>query len=171
GYLVLDAASKGMVITHMTTTQRDALTTPVEGMIIYNTTENCVQLYRGVSPLVDAGRTGWNCIEQGCDSSPLAPRIVNIGRWNGHSFDGNHAAFLSQLNNTVNYGASGTFKGITGFTFSNATAEINTTLTVAELKAKYDIIVTGYAVMNDTAALKIKEYTDLGGVVFILMDG
>ncbi|MBA5630592.1 DUF11 domain-containing protein [Moheibacter lacus] len=66
GYLVLDAAQKGMVITHMNTLQRDALT-PVEGMIIYNTELKCVQLYRGSTPGVDTARTGWNCIDKGCN--------------------------------------------------------------------------------------------------------
>ncbi|MBA5630499.1 lectin-like domain-containing protein [Moheibacter lacus] len=66
GYLVLDAAQKGMVVTHMTTAQRDALT-PVDGMVIYNTEEDCLQLYRGTAPGIDSDRTGWNCIERGCN--------------------------------------------------------------------------------------------------------
>lgn len=173
GHIVLDSAEKGMVITHMTTAQRNALV-PVEGMIIYNTDLNCVQLYRGTAPQTDAGRTGWNCIQSGCDTVPLAPRNVRVGRWNSFSFDGNHANFLSQLNNTANYGATGTFKGISGFTFTNATTNINAaaaTYNAAQLKANYDMIVTGYSTMTAAAAAKIKEYTDLGGVVFILMDG
>lgn len=54
GDLVLEAKSKGMVITRLTTTERDLLTA-VEGMLIYNTTENCYQLYNGVL---------WKCIER-----------------------------------------------------------------------------------------------------------
>jgi hypothetical protein len=54
GDLVLEARSKGMVITRLTTTQRDSLTA-VEGMLIYNTTENCYQLYNGLL---------WKCIER-----------------------------------------------------------------------------------------------------------
>lgn len=66
GYLVLDAAQKGMVITHMNTSQRDALV-PLEGMIIYNSDEECVQLYRGMNPAVNSERTGWNCITRTCN--------------------------------------------------------------------------------------------------------
>jgi len=66
GHIVLDSASKGLVITHMTTAQRDALIA-VDGMIIYNTDLGCVQLYRGNSPGVDWSRTGWNCLERGCN--------------------------------------------------------------------------------------------------------
>lgn len=66
GYIVLDAAQKGMVITHMTTVQIDALT-PVEGMLVYDTDEQCVKLYRGLTPLIDPLRTGWQCIARGCN--------------------------------------------------------------------------------------------------------
>lgn len=66
GHIVLDAANKGMVINHMTTAQRDAMIA-VDGMVIYNTDLNCVQLYRGSAPGVDAARTGWNCIKRGCN--------------------------------------------------------------------------------------------------------
>lgn len=66
GHLVLDAAHMGMVITHMNNAQRDALD-PVEGMLIYNTDLNCIQLYRGNNPGTDIFRTGWNCIKRGCN--------------------------------------------------------------------------------------------------------
>src|SRR5690606_39759327 len=66
GYLVIDSAEKGMVIPHMNTTERDALDA-LDGMIIYNTDEGCVQLYRGMSPDVEPLRIGWNCIERGCN--------------------------------------------------------------------------------------------------------
>lgn len=68
GHIVLDASDKGMVITHMTTTQRNALV-PLEGMLIYNTDLKCVQLYRGNAPSIDATRTGWNCISRGCNEN------------------------------------------------------------------------------------------------------
>lgn len=68
GHIVLDASDKGMVITHMTTAQRNALV-PVEGMLIYNTDLSCVQLYRGTAPSIDAARTGWNCISRGCNEN------------------------------------------------------------------------------------------------------
>ena len=66
GYIVLDSEQKGMVITHMTTGQINALT-PVDGMMVYDTDLGCVKLYRGTAPGTDATRTGWNCIEEGCN--------------------------------------------------------------------------------------------------------
>ncbi|MEZ4854173.1 choice-of-anchor L domain-containing protein [Flavobacterium sp.] len=56
GALVLDSKNKGFVITRLTTLERDAISA-VEGMLIYNKTENCFQLYNG---------TTWNCIEETC---------------------------------------------------------------------------------------------------------
>ncbi len=172
GHIVLDGAEKGFVITQMTTAQRDLLA-PVEGMMIYNTdaAANCVQLYRGTAPASDPTRTGWNCITPSCGA-----RKVNIGYWgvNGFNFFSGHAAFRSQLENTANYGPSGTFKGITGWNWISAQSDVDAapaTVTAAQLKAKYDIIVTGYNTMSAASATKLKDYTDLGGVVFILMDG
>lgn len=66
GYLVLDAAQKGMVITHMTADQINALT-PVEGMLVFDTDAGCVKMYRGNNPGVDNTRTGWVCIKRGCN--------------------------------------------------------------------------------------------------------
>lgn len=66
GHLVLDSDSKGLVITHMTTVQRNALSA-VEGMVIYNTDLKCVQIFRGNNPGVDKSRLGWNCIIRGCN--------------------------------------------------------------------------------------------------------
>lgn len=68
GYLVLDGAFKGMVITHMTTAEINALT-PVEGMLVFDTDEACVKLYRGAganAPVVHPSRQGWVCIERVC---------------------------------------------------------------------------------------------------------
>lgn len=66
GHVVIDSENKGFVITHVTTTERNALAA-VEGMMIYNTDLQCVQIYRGNGPGVDASRLGWNCIIRGCN--------------------------------------------------------------------------------------------------------
>lgn len=65
GYLVLDGAFKGMVITHMTTAQIDALI-PVEGMLVFDTDTQCVKLYRGTNPVLEPSKQGWVCIERVC---------------------------------------------------------------------------------------------------------
>lgn len=66
GHLVMDSDSKGFVITHMTTAQRNALI-PVVGMMIYNTNLQTVQIYRGNNPGVDTSRLGWSSITRACN--------------------------------------------------------------------------------------------------------
>lgn len=61
--LVLDSSTKGFVITRITTAQRNAVGfIPVEGMLIYNTTENRFQLYKG------AANGGWVNLERVCNN-------------------------------------------------------------------------------------------------------
>ncbi len=66
GHIVMDSDSKGFVITHMTTTQRNALV-PVIGMMIYNTSLQAVEIYRGNTPGVDTSRLGWSSITRACN--------------------------------------------------------------------------------------------------------
>jgi len=49
GSAMLDVKStgKGFFAPRMTTTQRDAITLPVAGLTIYNTTKNCNKTYNG----------------------------------------------------------------------------------------------------------------------------
>ncbi|MBW7675849.1 Ig-like domain-containing protein [Chryseobacterium chendengshani] len=44
-YTALDAKTKGLVINRLTTAQISAFTTPVVGMMIYDTTANCLKIY------------------------------------------------------------------------------------------------------------------------------
>ncbi|MFP3835300.1 hypothetical protein [Chryseobacterium sp. SIMBA_028] len=55
GFLALESNNKGLVITR-TTSANIAL--PVEGMLIYDTTDKCFKLYNG---------TTWNCIVRSCN--------------------------------------------------------------------------------------------------------
>jgi hypothetical protein len=45
--LELESTTQGFVMTRMTTEQRDLIPTPLTGMIIFNTEENCVQVNLG----------------------------------------------------------------------------------------------------------------------------
>lgn len=60
GFLTLESPDTGFVITRLTTAQRDALT-PLEGMLIYNTTSNEFQLFKG------SDNDGWVAIQRGCN--------------------------------------------------------------------------------------------------------
>lgn len=55
GAVVLESKTKGFVITR---TQSSLIVNPVEGMLIYDTTDNCIKLYNG---------TTWNCVLRSCN--------------------------------------------------------------------------------------------------------
>jgi len=51
--LELQSTSQGLLPPRMSTTQRDAISSPATGLTIYNTTDNCIQVYKG------AANGGW----------------------------------------------------------------------------------------------------------------
>ena len=55
GFIALESTNKGFVITRTTTA---SITTPIVGMLIYDTTNKCFSLYNG---------TSWHCIAQTCN--------------------------------------------------------------------------------------------------------
>jgi hypothetical protein len=55
GAVVLESKTKGFVITR---TQSSLIANPVEGMLIYDTTDNCMKLYNG---------TTWKCVVRSCN--------------------------------------------------------------------------------------------------------
>ncbi|MFD2034655.1 hypothetical protein ACFSKL_07645 [Belliella marina] len=57
GFIAIESENKGFVITRLTTVQIDALDA-VEGMLVYDTDEECIKLYNG---------TDWNCIVRSCN--------------------------------------------------------------------------------------------------------
>lgn len=58
GFIAIQSASKGFVITRLTTAQINALNA-VEGMLVYDTDEQCIKLYNG---------TDWSCIARSCNN-------------------------------------------------------------------------------------------------------
>lgn len=57
GFIALESNDKGFVITRISNPET-AIAQPVEGMIVYDTDDNCIKLYNG---------TSWNCIKQTCN--------------------------------------------------------------------------------------------------------
>ena len=159
GFLALESSTKGMVITRVQNSTK--ITEPKEGMIIYNIDAKCVQLYNG---------TIWNCIKNTCGSSGETPRKIRIGRFASYTIgSGQFPAYDSQLTNVSNYGPTGTFKGVTGFEFS----DLSTTLassTGSQLKSNYDIINTGYTSITSVQAQHVADFVKEGGVAIINLD-
>ncbi|AWH83698.1 hypothetical protein HYN59_00570 [Flavobacterium album] len=51
----MESTAKGMLLPRMTSAQRDAIATPTNSMLIYNTTENCINIY-------NTSQTKWKSI-------------------------------------------------------------------------------------------------------------
>lgn len=58
-FMVLESNTKGFVVTRLTTLQINAIPADkrIPGMLVYDTTENCLKMYNGVK---------WGCLEQDC---------------------------------------------------------------------------------------------------------
>lgn len=170
GYLVLDAEERGMVITHTTP---DKIANPVEGMLIFDTDAKCIKMYRGLIPGNDAGRTGWNCLERGCNDDMIPDEKVgpvNVGLWtNGASIPSNqYSNILLHFANPANYGPSGTFKGVQGISLTDLQSSWSS-LTPAMLLSTYDVLVVGLNEISGADALKIKTYAEWGGAVLVFL--
>ena len=57
GFIAIQSSDSGFVITRLTTAQINTLNA-VEGMLVYDTDEQCIKLYNG---------TNWDCIERSCN--------------------------------------------------------------------------------------------------------
>ena len=58
-WIVLESKTKGFVVNRLSITQINAITAPVEGMVVYDTSNNCMKMYTSN----DGGTTfGWFCI-------------------------------------------------------------------------------------------------------------
>jgi uncharacterized protein (TIGR02145 family) len=55
--LELESSSQGMLFPRMTTTQRNVINAPAEGLTIFNTTDDCLQTYTGTWDCVTAPAT------------------------------------------------------------------------------------------------------------------
>ena len=69
--LELSSTSQGMLFPRMTSTQRDAITSPAKGLTIFNTTLNCVQTNIGTSAAAN-----WKCLA-GISASSNGSAIVS----------------------------------------------------------------------------------------------
>jgi uncharacterized protein (TIGR02145 family) len=64
GHIALESNTEGFVITRNTTAQINAITDPVEGMMVYDTDEKCLKIYDG---------TAWKCF-----STPACPETCTV---------------------------------------------------------------------------------------------
>ncbi|MRI63341.1 hypothetical protein EDM00_04940 [Ornithobacterium rhinotracheale] len=58
GFIALESKSGGLVLPRQTTSQIQEIKTPVDGMLVFDTDENCIKLYT---------QSAWGCLVQTCD--------------------------------------------------------------------------------------------------------
>lgn len=63
GFIKLVSHNKPFVITRLTTDERNQIADPKEGMLIWNTTKQCLELYKDFG----SGTMQWDCITEGCN--------------------------------------------------------------------------------------------------------
>ena len=63
-----EPAKKGLLLPRLNNTQRDGITTPANGLIIYNTTEKCVEVNIGTKTVPE-----WACVSAGDTVTPPTP--------------------------------------------------------------------------------------------------
>lgn len=114
------------------------------------------------------------------DTTPSTSKRVTIGYWAG-LWDGNLYAlggtgfptFNSQLQSKLNYGTHGIYNKVEGIDFLQfETAQLDN-YSGAQLKSIVDVFCIGLQAGVDLSAstiAKIKDFTDLGGVVIVVLD-
>jgi len=114
--LELQSTSQGLLPPRMTTTQRDAISNPATGLTIYNTTTDCIQVYKGAANggWFDLCNTGGALVFTNCSSpvingsftlaqSTTATITLDYNNSTGQAY----ASFLSGTANGITLSAPG----------------------------------------------------------------
>ena len=133
--LEIASTTQGFLPPRMTTTQRDAIAAPALGLVIYNTTTNCLNFYIGTSwnetcgtviiPLGNittlncVGATNSGILDAGIPASGVSSSISYIG--------GNGGTHSGQIINSM--GVTGLTATLPSGAFTNASGSLNYTIT------------------------------------------
>jgi len=118
--LELESINKGFLPPRLTSAQRDAITDPFPGLMIYNVEEGCQNFFNGASwqklcgtctPEVPPATAGGNQLNVSGTSTQLnaTPPSIGNGQWSIISGHGGELANPSQANTT--------FTGLSGFSY------------------------------------------------------
>ncbi|KPH10888.1 hypothetical protein AMQ68_23845 [Chryseobacterium sp. ERMR1:04] len=160
----------------------DLVLSGVSGLTVSSVSPTTATLNSGQSQVVTYTITGtpnntgtltgtWSKLTLNCSNTVTVLPGVRFAYWDTYSIgSATFPEFNSQLSNTANYGATGTYNKIGGFSFIDI-SDILDTATVPSLLANYDIICIGAETeLDDTDSSKIKGFVDGGGVAIILLD-
>lgn len=118
--LQLNSTAKGFLPPRMTATQRDAITSPATGLVVYSTTSNELFVYNGAWTALAGGGggvTGASYLVLGLDAGLSAERVL-VGTANQVilSDGGANGNLTLSLPQSIHTGAAPTFAGFTNLT-------------------------------------------------------
>ncbi len=99
--LEVDSTTGGVVFPRLTTTQRDAISTPTDGETIFNSTTNAVESYNGTSWIAAGSGARAKCFFDGTASSPTASGATNIASITKNGTGDYTVAFTSSITDPV----------------------------------------------------------------------
>jgi hypothetical protein len=98
--LDVDFTNMGVLIPRMTTAQRNAIASPANSLMIFNTTTNCVEIYLGGV---------WQSLYCGCSGPPAAPVANAATALTSTGFSANWASVANATNYYLDVSTSPTF--------------------------------------------------------------
>ncbi len=138
---VLDVSStnKGLLLPRMTTVERDAITSPAEGLMVYNTDVNCMQVNFG-----NSSSPNWDCIQGSTVGIDCGINGFEGTYMTGVSFNASNKFSVTVTNNA---------SSSVDFTFANADITLDgvTGVTVASTSPAFATLAAG--------ASQLVEYT------------
>ncbi|MFP3592757.1 hypothetical protein [Chryseobacterium sp. SIMBA_038] len=155
----LDLASNNKALYLNRVANTGIIANPQPGMMIYDLTDKCVKGYQGSPP-------AWSeCFRS--SASAKAAQLIKIGYTkDGWDFVNNNNLLISQLDSALKYDLAEKLKKTKSFTLSDVNVDLsNTDLSVADLKSKYDVVISGKDGFSPNDAVKLNAYIGLGGIV------
>jgi uncharacterized protein (TIGR02145 family) len=118
--LEIQSDNQGFLVPRMTTVQRDQIVDPAEGLMFYNITESCIQIFKG-----NAITPSWDCI--GIGNVPLSVACLNDNISGGYNLNTtlNNSHFYQILLKNESVGPKHLFFGINDITLSGQSVGIN----------------------------------------------
>lgn len=150
--LEVSSSEKGLLFPRLTSAQRDAISNPAKGLIIYNTTEDCIQANSGTP-----SSPQWSC----AGSSSFANLVNNCNAngfegtfYNGQALNTSHKFSVTLTNNSFNtvnlsFAVNNlTLSGVGGITVNSVSPTSSTLASGGSVVVEYEL--TGTPSSADT---------------------
>ncbi len=144
--LDLTSTTKGLLPPRMTTTQRDAISSPADGLVIFNTTTDKLNVYDSSEWVVVGGTTINNATEN--ELLTVASTTTELDAEANLTFDGNKLSLTGSLHSSGLIAAAA---------LGNAAAISSDTV----IPAGHNYVMYGPITINDTKTLTITDTANL----------